>query len=397
MSGEFEAFTLAASQRPRATPAAPAPLGRIAVLGGGGDARLIAALSLAAGLEVTLFSAYGNELELMRSSSGIGLRGAGPVGTYYVDRPEGPSVRLTAELDRAVAGAEVIFLTGPVHKQRTYAMVLADHLSDGQILVLTPARSLGAPETAWNLRLGGCRADITLVELQGLPFWHRTEGANLHLGEAAPMAASVLPRDRGEVLARLRLLLPNLAPCESVLASGFADLSAAVEIPALVLGGAGLAAGGPSVPMGGVPLAENDSFAALIGADQRRVIEALADERRAVARAFGVRDLPGTGAWIETFSGAARGPNARPVPGADEARGLMRDGVIGSLAPLAAAADSAGVPVPQTRALMALVAGILDADVAAAGRGLHTMGLSGDAQSVRRALDDLMPGASHGR
>ena len=43
----------------------------------------------------------------------------------------------------AVLGAEVIFLTGPIHKQRTYAMVLADHLSDGQVLVLAPGRSLG--------------------------------------------------------------------------------------------------------------------------------------------------------------------------------------------------------------------------------------------------------------
>ena len=95
----------------------------------------------AEGAEVTLFSAYGAELEMVRSSSGIGLRGAGPIGSYHVDR-EGTSIKTTAEIDGAVRGAEVIFLTGPVHKQRTYAMVLADHLNDGQILVLAPGRSL---------------------------------------------------------------------------------------------------------------------------------------------------------------------------------------------------------------------------------------------------------------
>ena len=108
---------------------------RFAVLGGGADARLLAALCLAEEREVTLFSAYGAELSAMRRASGIALRGAGPVGTYHVDRPTGPSVALTAELDAAVSGADVIFLTGPIHKQRTYAMVLADHLSDGQVLV----------------------------------------------------------------------------------------------------------------------------------------------------------------------------------------------------------------------------------------------------------------------
>ena len=79
MSAEFEDFARAASaSRVDRTPSPPA-LTQIAVLGGGPDARLIAALALAAGCEVTLFSAYGAELELLRASSGIGLRGAGPI------------------------------------------------------------------------------------------------------------------------------------------------------------------------------------------------------------------------------------------------------------------------------------------------------------------------------
>lgn len=126
---------------------------------------------------MTLFSAYGAELKSLRSSSGVTLRGAGPVGTYQVDRENVPSIKACAQLDEAVAAAEVIFLSGPVHKQRTYAMVLADHLSDGQVLVLAPGRSLGALETAWFLRIGGCKADITIVETQGLPYWIQAEGA----------------------------------------------------------------------------------------------------------------------------------------------------------------------------------------------------------------------------
>jgi len=177
------------------------------------------------------------------------------------------------------------------------------------------------------------------------------------------------------------------------MASGFADLSAAVEIPALAFGGAGLASGGVAVPMGGVPLEGNASFAALIGADQRRLIEALAEERRAVALAFGVRGLPDTSEWIATFAGADRGEGTRPVPDAETARAMMRDGVIGSLAPLASAADTAGVSVPQTKALMSVVGAILDADVAAAGRRLETMGITGtNPDEARRAMDALTPG-----
>ncbi|NOE26444.1 hypothetical protein [Ruegeria sp. HKCCD6157] len=394
MSAGFEDFTRAVTRG--ATRDAPVAhrFERIAVLGGGPDARLLAALCLAEGAEVTLFSAYGAELSLLAQSSGIGIRGEGPVGTYQVDR-DGPSIRTTAELDAAVRDAQAIFLTGPIHKQRTYAMVLADHLHDGQVLVLAPGRSLGAVEAVWMLRIGGCTADVTLVEAQGLPYWYQAEGAGLTLTQAAPMAAATLPRGRADVLEALQPYLPNIQPLDSVLASGFADLSAAVEIPALILGGAGLGAGGPEVPMGGVPLEGNRTFSALIGPDQQEVIHGLTDERRQVAKAFGVRNLPETDDWIATYAGAERGAGARPVPDRQAARQLMRDGVLGSLVPLVSAAKLAGLTAPLTESLICMTDRILGADVAASGRRLETIGISaGDVDQARRIFDTIATGAS---
>ncbi|WP_171178541.1 hypothetical protein [Ruegeria sp. HKCCD8929] len=394
MSAGFEEFTLAATRgSTRGAPERPT-LDRISVLGGEADARLLAALCLAEGAEVTLFSAYGAELSLLAQSSGISLRGEGPVGTYQVDR-DGPSVRTTAELDATVRDAQVIFLTGPLHKQRTYAMVLADHLSDGQILVLAPGRSMGAVETAWLLRIGGCTADITLVEVQGLPYWFRSEGAALTLSQAAPMAAATLPRGRDEVLDALSMYLPNVQAVESVLASGFNDISAAVEIPALILSGTAMGTGGPDIPMGGVPLEANQTFASLIGPDQKEVIHGLVDERRRIAAAFGVRNLPATEQWISTFAGAERGSGARPIPDQQTSRGLMRDGVQGSLAPLVSAGELAGIPSPLTNSLIAMSDRILGADVAAAGRRLESIGVSADdVDQARRIFDTIVTGAS---
>ena len=62
---------------------------------------------------MTLFSAYGAELKTLRSSSGVTLRGAGPVGTFQVDRENVPSIKACGQLDEAVAEAEVIFLSVP--------------------------------------------------------------------------------------------------------------------------------------------------------------------------------------------------------------------------------------------------------------------------------------------
>jgi len=390
---DFSNFAeLAARPRTSAPPPEAPEYSRIALLGGGEDARLVAALCLSEGAEVVLFSAYGMELAAMRASSGISLRGAGPVGTYQIDRDGAPSVRTTAELDTAVRDAEVIFMTGPVHKQRTYAMVLADHLTDGQILVLAPGRSLGALETAWLLRIGGSTADITIVEAQGLPYWIRAEGAVLNLTEAGTPVAATLPSGREQVLAGLHRFIPSISK-DSVVASGFADGSALVEFPALLMGGPALGSGAITVPVGGTPLPENRTFATLIGLEQRHVMELLAEERRTVARAYGVRDLPDIDTWTTCHAGTGRGAGARPVPDPDGAKRLLRDGVIGSLVPLESAAGLAAVDVPVTRSMIILASAVLGADVAAAGRRLDTIGIDvDDVDDARRAMDRIAMG-----
>lgn len=389
----FQEFAEAVAAQSRGDTAADVPrYDRVTVLGGGADARLFAALCLAEGASVTLFSAYGAELSALKS--GISLRGAGPVGSYQTDQDGIPAIRTTAEIDRAVTGAEVIFLTGPIHKQRTYAMVLADHLRDGQVLVLAPGRSMGALEAAWLLRVGGARADITLVETQGLPYWFDVAGSALTLSPVAAVRAATLPSGRNAVLGGLARFLPNLVPALSTVHSGFADGSGLVEVPALLLGGPAVGGGGPAVPMGGVPLAENRTFRNLIGVEHMSVIDALAAERTAVGHVFGVRDLPSTGEWIDIHAGTASGAGSRPVPDATAAAAILRDATIGSLVPLASAAGIAGVPVPVTESMITMVSAILGADIASAGRKLETVGIdAGNLEQARRIMDDIAQGA----
>ena len=396
-TAEFEAFTQAMAQRPASpAPAVPA-FDRVTVLGGGPEGRLLACLCLAEGVEVTLFSAYGVELAAIRNAGGTTLRGAGPVGTFPAGGEDGPSIRpsirLCAELDTALQGADLVFVTGPVLKQRTYAMVLAEHVADGQVLALVPGRSLGALEAAWYLRVGGCRADVVLAEVQALPYWIREDGATLHLTRARPAAAAALPSGREDVVRGLARFLPRLVPVRSVAQSGFADGSGLVEVPALLLGGPAAPSGGPVPPPGAEPLPERDTFRALIGDRHRAVIAAMAGERRRVAARFGVRDLPDTGEWLDAFAGAPAGEEARPVPGAVLAGRLVRCAVIGSLIPLVSAAKVAGVDAPVTRAMTALAQTVLGSDLAHAGRRLDTVGIgASDLDDARRAMDAIARG-----
>ncbi len=396
-AGQFEEFAEAVARQAGPAPMTVPAFSRVTVLGGGLDARMLAALCLAEEAEVTLFSAYGAEIDALRAAGVIVLRDAGPVGAYQIDRDDAPSIRTTMELDRAVAGAEVIFLTGPIHKQRTYAMVLADHLRDGQVLVLAPGRTFGALEAAWLLRVGGSKADVTIVEVGSLPYWVRAEGARLHLstqaGVPAPARAATLPGGREAVLTALQAYLPNIKPAISSLHGSFADGSGVIEVPALLLGGPLIGDGRPDVPMGGVPLAENETFRALIGDQHRTVITALAKERVHVAGAFGVRDLPSAEDLLDIHAGASKGDGSRPIPSPVEAASLLRDATIGSLVPLSSAAKVTGRAVPVTDAMITLASSILDADIASAGRRLETVGIqAADINDIRRVIDGMIGG-----
>ena len=396
MASEFEQFTRAVQQQGAASlnQSDPPAIRNVAVLGGGVEGRLLAALSMAQQFSVTLFTAYGEEMNLLRSAGGITLRGEGPVGTYQIDQSGAPSIRTTAELDSAVATADLIFLTGPVHKQRTYAMVLADHLKNGQILVLQPARSFAALETRWLLHVGGCQADIVIVEVQNMPFWVKASDGPLVLNACNSAIASTLPGGLESVVSQLKGVIPAIESAPSALHSAFADASGAVECTALMLGGAPVFQVPNSLPEGAVVLEDHQTIFSLI--DNVRCRSALADllqERRDVARCFGVRNLPADEEWIQMSAGAPSGNSGRSIPSLDIAADIVRCAVIGSLVPLQSAGQIAGVATPVTDAMISLGSSVLGSDLTTAGRRLESMGIPArSVDDARRRMELLVRG-----
>lgn len=393
-TGEFEQFAAAVSRSRNDRPLSEPPrYQKVSILGGDAEARMLAAVALAAGLDVSLFSAYGRELEAMRSRGSVTLRGEGPIGSFHVDQNSGPSIQTTAELDTAIADAEVIILTGPVHKQRTYAMVLAEHLHAGQVVVLPNARTFGSVEVAWLLRIGGCQAEVTLVDIPGLPFWVNEQNGVLHLSQRTGMAAACLPAQNKHALTGLAAIFPNLIPVHSCLHSGFHDGSSVVDAPALLLGGCALPAGGPEVPYGGVPLAENHNFRNLLGEGHLSMIAGLWQERCRTAQVYGVRDLPDIDTLLEQYAGAAQGEGMRAVPDAAQSHAMLRSAIIGALSPLVSAAEIAGVATPLTNSMIQLGSALLDGDLQSAGRRLDTIGIrAGNMDDARRVIDRVVSG-----
>lgn len=382
MASDFTDVVAALGRAPDVAPTPGRPR-RVTVLGAGPEGRALAAWLLAEGTEeVALFTVYSTELESLATGA-ITLRGEGPVGTFRVG--EG-GITVTSVLDAAVAEADVLIVTGPVFKLRTYGMVLGSHLGEDQTLVVAPGQTFGGLEVDWWLGAGGKGGPTTTVELTSLPFDVWPEGATLHLERRRKAVIGVRPAHRKGITEWLGEVFGPLETRATVLDASFCDGSGLVEVPALTLGGPGVGTPEGPLPIGAIPVAPT-AFRRLVTPRTEALIEALAAERRVVASHFGVRDLPATQDWIEEVAGGDAPVDTRPVPDLDSADAIIRRGTLGSLVPLASAGRLAGVPTPSTSALIQTVSALLDVDLASAGRTLEGIGFGGaDPDAVRRAV-----------
>ena len=382
MTTEFT-DVVAALGRPVEAAAVPGQPRRVTVLGAGPEGRALAAWLLAEGTpDVNLFTVYADELAILAAGS-VTLRGDGPIGTFRTG--EG-GIEVTSVLDSAVADSDVLFVTGPVFKLRTYGMVLAPYLSENQALVVCPAQTFGGLEVGWWLAAGGRTDPSVMIEMGSVPFACQQIDGALHLHRRPGVAVGVRPAHRTGTLDWLQGVFPDLERRSTILHASFADGSGLVEVPALILGGPAVDGGGGALLPGAVALTAG-TFRQLITPRVAEIVLALGEERRRVAASFGVRDLPTTEEWIDQVARSDVPADSRSVPARDEATAIVRQGVLGSLVPLASAARLAGVAVPATQSIIQVVATLLGADLASAGRRLENIGFAdGEPDEIRRAV-----------
>jgi opine dehydrogenase len=386
MSGEDIRAALEAISRRASAPAVPAPpLRAVAVLGAGPLGQLLAVEALAAGYEVRLFSAFSRELDALQSSGAITVRGRHLVGTYATsDAPPAgprPAIRLCRSVDAAVQGADAVLVATPASVHSTYAGLLSPVLVDGQTVVLVPGRFLGSAEFARTLARHGCAASIRLAETAGSPYLVRTDGPTLIVDAvAARVTLAGLGGAADQVAAQLHSVWPMLEPAATVLESAFSGVTGVVGVAPVVLNTAAVQSEKP-------PLLRD-----IVTPDlSRTIIARLDDERRAVAFAYGVRELPSAAAEL----GAAYAVDGEQVSTDDLAGALaelsafdeypvtedggphVRDDVPNMLVPLASAGRAAGVPTEATDALIALASVLTGNDFARHGRRLESLGLAG--------------------
>jgi opine dehydrogenase len=351
-AGEFEALVAGLSEvKPAAGLEEHPPLRRVAVLGAGPVGQALACECLAAECEVTLYTAFEPERAALAGPRAVTIRGEHLIGTYRFAEGASnePAIGLRAGIDDAIADADAILIATPAIAHATCAGLLAERLRPEQLLVLIPGRWFGAIDVARSLRRFAAPALPTIVELAASPYRVESSqpGALTITGVSAEVPAAALPnRGTERAIARLRTILPMLTPAKGVLETTFADLSGVIDAPRALL------------------------------RDPESVVRQIAEERRRVAFAYGVRELP------------SAPPDEELPPALERTDQRVHDALCCSLVPLVSAGELAGVTTRTAAAMVDLGSVLGKLDYARHGRTLPSLGLDRlRPDDIRRALD----------
>lgn len=355
----------------------------VAVLGGGNGGYAIAADLALAGHGVRLWRRSDTELAQLRRAGAIAFAGDGRDGKARL-------AAITADVGEAVGGAEVVVVALPATAHEETARRLAPHVTESQVVLLTPG-TFGSVVVARELERAGGRTPLAIAETGTLPYLARKTGpAEVKAPvRAANLPVGVFPASRtAATLERVAALFPASRPCADVLDAALTNAGAVIHPPLVLVNAAAIDAG------------RLDIHGAGTTSSARRLIDAVDAERVAARRAWGYAPPHYEQATYYDESRAAEGlygPGARKKVTAsglwNEAIGFdhryVQEDVALGLSLLESAARSVGVDSPAITGLLLVFGALLGRRLTGAGRDLAHLGL-GDLllREVRALLQD---------
>lgn len=340
---------------------------------GAGGAAAVAELTLA-GHAVTLWNRSPATLEPFLAAGGVvyeGVLGSG------LARP----LAIGSDLEPAIAGAEAIVVCLPTVSHGAVARLLAEAGHSGAPVILNPGHTGGALEFAAVFRAAG-RGLPPIAEFSTLTYVARKlspERVSV-TGRAKRVRAAALPGGTA-ALALARRLFDCAQPVADVLNSDLANVNMVLHPPGAILGAQWIEA----------RQGDYTFYVEGMTPGVARVMAALDQERRAVARALG-HDLPplvaemqaigtveATVTDVEDLVGAIAGGRANRAIKAPEslAHRYYREDFGHGLLPFLAFAEITGVATPVAAALLRLGATLLGIDFTITGRTAARMGIAG--------------------
>jgi opine dehydrogenase len=330
-----------------------------------------------AGVRVRLYSKFEDEIVALRERGGVAVQG--------VVEGFGPIELVTADPAPVVGWADVVMVVVPAFAHRTVAETCVPFLRDGQIVILNPGRTGGALEVAGILGERGV-GGVRVAEAQTLIYACRRSGpAQVKItGIKQRVRVAAFPAtDTAFVLEAVRALYPQFVPAANVLETSLDNIGAVFHPGAVVLNANRVEAGGEA------------EFYRAMTPSVTRLLEAIDEERLAVARAFGVELKPAR-EWLRDSYPEVTGETlyeriqSNPAyagilaPKSLQVRHILEDIPTG-LVPIASLGALAGVPTPVCRAVTDICCRLLDRDFWAEGRSAENLGLAGMSRAQIRA------------
>lgn len=348
-------------------------MSRVAVIGGGAGGAAAVAELVAAGHDVSFWSRSPQTMAPFQAQGGVAYDGVLGEG---VARPS----LMTCDIAEAGRAADVILVCLPTFAHRSIASMLAN--SGLRVpVVLNPGHTGGALEFRDAFRSVGATPP-PIAELSTLTYVARKyePGRVTITGVAKNVRLAALPNGTSAAEAA-RALFRCAQPVSDVLASGLANVNMVLHSPGAVLGAAWVEA----------TQGEFTFYVQGMTAGVARVMRALDDERRAVARSFG-HDLPSLIAEMQSIgtvepsvrdvddfvSAISSGEANRRIkaPNSLQHRYYREDFGHGLL-PFTALATIAGIDVPVAVSLLRVAQALVGVDFAADGRTAERMGVAG--------------------
>lgn len=340
----------------------------ITVLGGGNGSYAAAADLAGLGHDVTLWRRDRQALQAVLATRRLTLKDVSGVRDVILSR-------VTADIGKAVRGAELIVVPTPAFAQEDIARALAPHLADGQVIFLPPG-TFGSYAMMRVLRRAGCRAGVSIAETGTLPWLARKHGpAEVAITiRATRLPTGVFPaRNGAQAFAVLRGAFPSVEPVEDALAGALMNAGPIIHPPLIV--------------MNAGPLEHFDTWDIHSEGTQpsiRRVTDALDSERIAIRKGLGyggehfpLSDHYNSDRWM--YGDAHK----RLVDSGDWREHIvltqhryMTEDVHYGLAFLASVADWAGVPAPLATGLLSIASAICGMDLRQGRRTLEALGLA---------------------
>jgi opine dehydrogenase len=342
---------------------------RVTVLGGSNGAYAAAADLALAGHAVRLWRRAEAELVPVRKAGAITLVAEGRQGEGRLDR-------VTSDLAEALDGAEIVMAPLPATSHEDLAARIAKHLTERQILFITPG-TLGAYVMARQIARQGGTLPRAIAEAGTLPYLARKTGPTTVSApvRAANLPTGVFPASRtAEVLARLTELYPAVRPCVDALDVALTNAGPVIHPPLVLLNAGAIDAGRFDIHAAGttpsvrrlIDAVDGERLAARTGLGYPAPHYELAtyyDEARAAEGLYGAgarQKLVASGLWSETLS--------------FDHRYVTEDVVLG-LSLLESAGRTAGTATPAIAGLLGVFGALLGRPLSGRGRALDHLGL----------------------